>query len=421
MTALYDRAQLRKLADGLAAAVVAVLPWSTSATYIFLGVWLVVFLISVDPEEWSPVMQYRAATIPVLLVGFAAVGMLWAQAHWADRWGAFASFARLLVIPLLMVQFRRSDRAHWVFLAFAASCTVVLALSWIMVATGMKPLSRGASHGIPVRDYIAQAQEFVLCAAGFAYLAGLRLMQRRWALGFGLLALALLFVANVLFVTSSRTGLVTLPALLLVLVVMQCRLRYALIFAGVIVAVSAASLASSSLIQKRLFGIFTEIRDAQSKQIETSAGQRVEFWKAAVEIIADAPVIGHGTGSIKQTFAQEAARRDPRAVPTTNPHNQTLTVAVQLGMIGTALLLAMWLSHLLLFRCPGFAGWVGLAVVAQNVLSSLFNNHLFDFTQSWIYVFGVGVAGASVIRARHETAVPERPASPARSDRDRES
>ncbi len=413
MTARFDRAQWRKLADGFAAATVAALPWSTSATYIFLGIWLVLCLISIDPEEWPPVLRYRAAITPVLLVGFAAAGILWAQVPWADRWEGFASFARLLVIPLLMVQFRTSDRAHWVFLAFAASCTVLLALSWIMVATGMKPLSRGASHGIPVRDYIAQAQEFVLCAAGFAYLAGLRLMQRRWAVGLVLLALALLFVANVLFVTSSRTGLVTLPALLLVLVVMQCRLRYALIFAGVIVAVSAVSLASSSLIQTRLFGIVTEIHEAQSKQIATSAGQRVEFWTAAVNIIAEAPVIGHGTGSIKQTFAQEAARRDPRAVPTTNPHNQTLTVAVQLGMIGTALLFAMWLSHLLLFRCPGFAGWVGLAVVAQNVISSLFNNHLFDFTQSWIYIFGVGVAGAMVLGARRETAVAERSASPA--------
>ena len=292
------RAQSRMLADGFAAATVAVLPWSTSATYICLGIWFVLCLISIDPQEWPPVMRVRAAIMPVALVGFAAIGMLWAQAPWAERWEGFTSFARLLVIPVLMVQFRSSERAHWVLLAFAASCTALLALSWIMVATGMKPLSRSGSDGVPVRDYIAQAQEFVLCAAGFAYLAGQRLIQRRWATGLALLALALLFIANVLFVTSSRTGLVTLPLLLLVLVVMQCRLRYALIFAGAIVAVSAVSLASSSLIQDRLFGIVTEIHDAQNKQIATSAGQRVEFWKAAVNIIAEAPVIGHGTGTI---------------------------------------------------------------------------------------------------------------------------
>jgi hypothetical protein len=36
-------------------------------------------------------------------------------------------------------------------------------------------------------------------------------------------------------------------------------------------------------------------------------------------------------------------------------------------------------------------------VVAQNVIGSLFNNHLFDFTQAWIYMFGVGVAGGLVL------------------------
>jgi O-antigen ligase len=30
----------------------------------------------------------------------------------------------------------------------------------------------------------------------------------------------------------------------------------------------------------------------------------------------------------------------------------------------------------------------------------LFNSHLFDFTQGWIYVFGVGVAGGMILRGR---------------------
>jgi O-antigen ligase len=39
-------------------------------------------------------------------------------------------------------------------------------------------------------------------------------------------------------------------------------------------------------------------------------------------------------------------------------------------------------------------------VVIENVVSSLFNSHLFDFTQGWLYVFGVGVAGGVVLRER---------------------
>jgi hypothetical protein len=68
----------------------------------------------------------------------------------------------------------------------------------------------------------------------------------------------------------------------------------------------------------------------------------------------------------------------------------------------------MWLSHARLFRARDFAAWVGLIVVVQNVVSSMFNSHLLDFTQGWLYVWGVGVAGGMVLRAR---AVASQPAA----------
>jgi hypothetical protein len=39
-------------------------------------------------------------------------------------------------------------------------------------------------------------------------------------------------------------------------------------------------------------------------------------------------------------------------------------------------------------------------VVVQNILTSLFNSHLFDFVEGWIYVLGVGIAGGATLRAR---------------------
>jgi O-antigen ligase len=81
-----------------------------------------------------------------------------------------------------------------------------------------------------------------------------------------------------------------------------------------------------------------------------------------------------------------------------NPHNQTLNVAVQWGCVGVVILYAMWLVHLLLFRGEGLVAWIGLMVVLQNIFSSLFNSHLFDFHEGWMYVLGVGVAGGAMLR-----------------------
>jgi hypothetical protein len=58
----------------------------------------------------------------------------------------------------------------------------------------------------------------------------------------------------------------------------------------------------------------------------------------------------------------------------------------------------MWLAHLALFRGEGLVAWAGLVVVAENVVSSLFNSHLFDFTQGWGYVIAVGTAGGVILQ-----------------------
>ena len=406
MMARYDRAQWRKLADGLAAAVVVAIPWSTSLAYILIGAWLIVLIPNTEPDEWQDVLKHPAAWLPVALVALSFAGMAWASGvEWTDRINGFTSFAKLLAIPVLFVQFRNSPRANWVFLGFLISCSLVLLSSWTMVLTGMKPFTRGStSYGVPVRDYIVQSQEFILCAVGLIYLVYLRMRAQSfiWALALG--ALAVLFLVNVTFVAPSRTGLVTVPVLLIILVMAHCRWTVSLAIGCAIIAAAAVAFIASPKIQNRILGIVTEVQDYRTRQKVTSAGERFDFWTTALGIIGKAPVIGSGTGSVHDSYIRAAEERGSRKPPTTNPHNQTLTVAIQLGFVGTLLLFAMWLSHALLFRCGGLAGWVGLAVVAQNVIGSMFNNHLFDFTQAWIYMFGVGVAGGAVLSRRLEAA-----------------
>jgi hypothetical protein len=138
------------------------------------------------------------------------------------------------------------------------------------------------------------------------------------------------------------------------------------------------------------------------KGIPSSTAERLEYWTNALTFLADAPLIGNGTGSTKQLYEQAA--RSPewgvgiRVFP--NPHNQTLAVAIQWGVLGIAALYAMWLVHLLMFRGDGLANWIGLLVVVQNIFTSLFNSHIFDFHEGWMYVLGVGVAGGMVLKAR---------------------
>jgi hypothetical protein len=59
----------------------------------------------------------------------------------------------------------------------------------------------------------------------------------------------------------------------------------------------------------------------------------------------------------------------------------------------------MWLSHMLLFRGDGLVAWIGMALVVQNIIAGLFNSSLVEFTHAWMYIFGVGVLGGTMLRA----------------------
>ncbi len=54
----------------------------------------------------------------------------------------------------------------------------------------------------------------------------------------------------------------------------------------------------------------------------------------------------------------------------------------------------------MLFREDRAIAWLGTVVVVENIVSSLFHTHLFDFNNGWLYVFGVGVLGGVVLRQR---------------------
>ena len=90
----------------------------------------------------------------------------------------------------------------------------------------------------------------------------------------------------------------------------------------------------------------------------------------------------------------------------------------QWGVVGIFVLYAMWLVHLALFRGDGLVTWIGLLVVVQNILTSLFNSHLFDFVEGWTYIWGVGVVGGLVLEARTRDGLARSPSEIAAGARD---
>jgi O-antigen ligase len=300
------------------------------------------------------------------------------------------------MIPLLFAQFSRSDRSEMVLAAFFASACVLLALSWLLFL--FPQLSWNAQFaGVPVKDYIIQSGEFALCCFVLLDRAIPAWGESRTKSAL-LAGLALAFLGNVAFVALGRTSVVVVMVLFALLGLRHFKRRALAAFAAAGVAVAAIAWSTSPYLRSRVTHIAEELDGSHADLNETSAGLRVGFWKMSVKVIGEAPLLGHGTGSTDAMFARAAAADPTAPTGATNPHNQILAIAIPLGLFGAILLLAMWGAHLRMFLLPGSAAWIGLSVIAENFVGSLFNSHLFDFSQGWLYVFGVGVAGGMMLR-----------------------
>jgi O-antigen ligase len=389
----------RRATDYLAIAVAISLPWSTSATSICLALWLFAFLPTFRFAEIRRELLTPAGGLPIMLVAWAVLGMLWADATWKESFDGLRQFDKLLFIPVLLAYFRESDFGIRAALAFVASCIGLLALSLTTVLWPDLQWWQSWGPGVPVKNYITQSAEFAISAFFLFYLSVEAWKMAAFRFSITAWLIATTFIGFMLFVVTSRTELVAIAALTIVFGARRYGWRGLLFSAATLGVIALVAWSTSSSLRTRINKTEPDMQTYRSDNVSTSTGYRLEFLKKSIAFISAAPLIGHGTGSIKVQFERAAVGKTGiSAVITSNPHNQIFAVAIQLGLIGVVILCSMWAAHLLMFVGPGAVAWFGLVVVIQIIIGSLFNTHLFDFTEGWIYVCCVGALGGTCHR-----------------------
>ena len=304
--------------------------------------------------------------------------MLWAGVSWSDRIGGLSGFHKLLVIPLLLARFRRTGRADFVLLGLLVSCVALLVLSWgLALIPGLT--WRGKSDvGVPVKDYILQSELFAICAFGLIGRA-VEVWRSRVRLALVLVVLRLRFIGNLLYVQTARTTLVAMAVLVVVFALRKFGWIGALGAVAIAAALAFGAWMSSPYLRDKSRARNRGAQLHDPSDTSTTVGLRLGYWRTSLAFISQAPALGHGTGSIPELFRRAATAETNPMTITTNPHNQILVVAIDLGLLGAILLLAMWIAHLALFRDLSLLAWFGLVVVVQNIVTCLFNSHSVRF------------------------------------------
>jgi O-antigen ligase len=312
--------RLTQVADGLAAAVAVLLPWSTSATSIMIVLWLIAAVPTLDPASVRRELMSAAGGLPVLLWVLAAIGMLWADVSWTERIAGLGGFHKLLLVPLLLARFRRGGNPRWVILGFVASAGALLLASWALVLTPGLEWRGKVDPGVPVKNYILQSEIFAICAFGLIGQAVQLLRARRRQLALLLIFAAALFVANIGYVVTSRTTLVVMAVLILLFGLRQFGWKGGLAAALIGSAVAGIVWPSSPYLRERVANTIKDVRSYDTNHINTSTGLRFEYWSKRWPSSRKRRRSAKGPARLRSYFS---APRPPRPFRTRSPPIRT--------------------------------------------------------------------------------------------------
>src|SRR5262249_39646398 len=281
-------------------------------------------------------LESAAGGLPVLLWCLGLLGMLWADVSWTERFQGLGSFHRLLVIPLLLAQFRRSEHGVRVIYGFLISSAIALIATYVLTLTPGLPWRGWKGDGIAAHDDIFQGSVAVICGFGALGYTANKAVRRHWPAILGLIAIAGFFLAYFLIVVEFSRIAVVVGAVLAGLLSWRLDRGKGLFIACLLAAtVSVAFWFTSHSLRERVHNSVDEIREYSATNKATPIGRHVAFLKESITIISRAPFIGHGTGSIPKEFRQvTSGQSGAAAVSTVNPHNRSFAGAIQVGLLG---------------------------------------------------------------------------------------
>jgi O-antigen ligase len=135
---------------------------------------------------------------------------------------------------------------------------------------------------------------------------------------------------------------------------------------------------------------------AEKRDINMEDGtvQRIEIWKSSLELLRENPILGVGTGDVKDELLRKYDEKGMTFAKSykLNSHNQYLQTSVALGFIGLLSLILMLLAPLIYaFKNKNYIYFFFLIIVGFSILvESMFENQagvlFFTFFNTFLFL-----------------------------------
>jgi len=358
------------------------IPVSTVLTNVFTASALLLIIIEGHyKRDFQILRENIIAGISFILLSIILIGIIYSPAPFENILSALSKYRELLLIPIFILLFQDDKSRQWGLQAFIITMGLTLFLSCLIAITGWQIGKGTVDNPVVFKNHITQG---ILMSLAAYFLAVQAWQNEKWQwVRSGIVALA---IYNVVFMTQGRTGYVTLACLILVFFYQCYRLRgllLGIIFTGIL---GAFAYFYSENVKMRMAEVSKDVEKYQQGQTIGSIALRLEFMKNGAILFTQNPIFGTGTGGFEGAYKALAQRK--QLIPTGNPHNEYLMIAVQWGLLGLSvffyLLYQQWrLSDILSKENQQ---------LAQGLIISMFigcfvNSLLLDFTEGHLYAY----------------------------------
>jgi O-antigen ligase len=391
LTTLTTRAET--CARACAIALGFTLPISVALDNVLLAAILALWIASGGySDKLAQIKRTPVALAALLLFALLVAGLTYGTRYPGDGLRYLGKYADLAFIPIFVTLFDTERGQHYAWLAFAAAMALTLVLScllWSGLVTHNSPGFGDQANPSVFKHYLTQNLLMAFSALLFAQLA--RMARSAWQRR-GWSALAVLAAVNVTFMTPGRTGQLVLVTLILYFAYALWRWRGTLAAAAGIAIVAAALMQGAAGEDNRFARGLDESKSWQPGQAtQTSVGSRLEFYRNSLTIVREHPLIGVGTGGFPKAYADVVAGSAVDA--TTNPHDEYLNIAVQLGIAGLLALLHMF--YRVWRDAPALPSahehMLARGLIITFALGCLFNSLLVDHTEGLLFAWAAGL------------------------------
>lgn len=383
-------------------------PISVALDNLLLAILLLGFLFNAR-AILNTAISHPVARAAWLLFGMLAIGASYGATPLREAMGILGKYLDLAFIPLFLLLLSDDTARRRAQSAFLGAMGLTLLLSYLVgsgVLHDQSWLWGGGFADDPAVFHSRITQNNMMAFAVFLALLRLRAAASTGArAAWGLFAL--LGVVNVLFMVQGRTGHLIMVVLLAWFAwstlgramhrrgrTLDWRHGLAVLLAMAMLSVTSYQL--SPRLHDRIGLAFSEFSAWQPNQgMNTSTGQRLDFYYNTLQMVQSQPLLGVGTGGFPAAFAQQVSGTE--TARTKHPHNEYLMIASQIGLIGLALLLylfyTLWRTA---SRLPAFEQDAARGLVLAYLVNALLNCALLDHSDGLFFAFMAGLLFAGL-------------------------